>query len=146
MPIILTPVLIAKAAGRLCEGLISLLESQPSIQILGVIHHEKAFYEELERINEPFILIMDIDLFGEKIFEVCQKIKGEKPYSGCILLVNTIDEKEKSQTAGANEALIKGYSMDELLDAIQRVRFIKFLAYGPKEEARPIISQQRVNS
>jgi DNA-binding NarL/FixJ family response regulator len=145
MPIILTPVLIAKASGRLCEGLISLLESQPSIQIAGVIHQESEFFNELTRYNQPCILIVDIDLFGETIFEICRKIKGEFSSSGCILLVNTIDERDKGYKAGAEEVLIKGYILDELLDAIQRIRYVKFLSLAAHENINSSFKYPREN-
>ena len=40
MPVNSMPVFIAKAPGRLCEGLCSLLENQPSIKLMGVIQNE----------------------------------------------------------------------------------------------------------
>ena len=124
MSVNLMPVFIAKAPGRLCEGLCSLLENQPSIKLMGVIQNEADLVQSLHSFPSAIILL-DIDLFGKSIFDICLRLKRESSQAGFIILVDTIEQKKKGIAAGANEAFMKGYTANELLKTIQRIYYAR---------------------
>jgi DNA-binding NarL/FixJ family response regulator len=145
MPPSITQVIIAKAPGRLCEGLRLILENQPWIKVIGIVHDDKTLFKLINQFISPNIILIDVDFSNNNILTLYRQLKQEAPKSGCILLVETLDQKVQAFSAGSNDVLIKGYSVDDLLSSIQLVKYsksensaeIKFqFSYGNKREIK----------
>jgi DNA-binding NarL/FixJ family response regulator len=128
-------VYVAKSSGRLCEGLCSLLENQPAVKLLGVLQDETTLIQNINSAASSVVVLLDMDLFGENIFAFCQSLILKAPHSGTILLVDTHKQKQKAFASGANEALIKGYTANELITAIQQVHY-SLLTSDPMEQGK----------
>lgn len=125
MPITSIPVFIVKAPGRLSEGLCSLLENHPSVKIMGVFRDEISLFQQLSKLPMTCIVLLDVDVFGNHIFTICQHLKIAAPQSVSIVLVDTDEQKRQALFIGASDGLIKGYTANELLNVIQRKYYAK---------------------
>jgi DNA-binding NarL/FixJ family response regulator len=137
--IIFTPIIIAKASGKLRDGLFSLLENQPSIIIIDIVQDEISLFDQLDHLSENCIILMDIDLFENNTFPILNRIKTNYPHTNSILLVNTFNQKKSANVAGFNHILIKGFNVNDLLLLIEQVKTSESInndAIGTNQELR----------
>lgn len=104
------------------SGLRSLLEAQPSIEIVGEARNgEEAV--ELAFSLQPEVILMDLRMPGVNGIEATRRIHRHSPHIG--ILVLTVFEDDTSVfpaiRAGARGYLLKNTEQDELLRAIHTV-------------------------
>jgi DNA-binding NarL/FixJ family response regulator len=104
------------------NGIKTLLESEPDLQVLGEAHDG---IEALERIGslQPDLLIMDIHMPRMNGIEATAKVKREHPKVK-ILILSMHDENEyiiRSVEAGADGYLLKDSSKQEFIKGIRTV-------------------------
>ena len=114
-------IIIAKAPGKLRDGLYSLIENQPFIHLIGVIEDEGALFKLIKQFTRPCIILLDMNLFEKNSFSIYRQIVKEVPQTGCIILVNTFSQKKQAFLAGFNHVLIKGFNTDDLFSMIQNM-------------------------
>jgi len=131
MPIRPIRVLVAKAPGRVRDGLCSLLCHQPQIRLVEVVQDEQALLKCLA--VEPWnsVVLLDADICGPDLPGRLARLRLQAPHLRCILLVDTVEQQTRALAAGASDALIKGFSVEEFLAAIERAE------PEPAGEARP---------
>jgi DNA-binding NarL/FixJ family response regulator len=115
------PVLIVKAPGRVRDGLCSLLSHQPYIKLVGAVHAEQALLQQITAQAWAGVVLLDTDFLGPKTLDWFQHLKRAAPSVRWILLVDTLSQQTEALADGASDTLIKGFSADELMAAIQRV-------------------------
>ena len=94
---------------------------------------------ELSLSNEYDVIILDVMLPGLNGFEICKKYKASATVQAPILMLtarDTIDDKDEGFTAGADDYLVKPFSLRELkmrIEALSRrpkKRHLLKLTYG----------------
>jgi DNA-binding NarL/FixJ family response regulator len=120
--IIFTPIIIAKASGKLRDGLFSLLENQPSVIIIDTVQDEISLFDQLDHLSENCIILIDINLFENNTFAILNRIKANYPHTNSILIVNTYNQKKSAITSGFNNVLIKGFNASDLLLLIEQIK------------------------
>jgi DNA-binding NarL/FixJ family response regulator len=116
------PIVIVESPGKLREGLCSLIESQPFVQLIGTVEDETSLFQQIKMLSKACIILFDMDLFGKNSLNICRKMIKEAPQTGCILLVNTFSQKKQAVSAGLNNVLIKGFSANDLFMMIQHIQ------------------------
>ncbi len=137
MPTESVSVLVAKAPGRVCDGLCSLLSHQPHIMLMGVVQEGQAFLKRIRAGAGPGVVLLDTDLAGPGTLDLFQRLRQEMPQVRCILLVDTFEQQAQALSAGAGEILIKGFSADELLAAIRQAAPANPAPAGARDFAAP---------
>jgi DNA-binding NarL/FixJ family response regulator len=138
MTLISSPIIIAKADGKLREGLYSLLENQPSVRTIDVIQDEISLFQKIKQLSSDCIILLDIDLFEKNTFNIFNHLQADYPYTKCILLVNTFNQKKLAFSAGFYNVLIKGFNANDLLALIQQVQTPKSVKNNVAESSHGI--------
>jgi len=128
-----SPIIIAKADGKIRDGLLSILENQPFILIIGAVQDELSLLEQLGLFSGECIILLDINLFANNTFNILNRIHAEYPRTSSILLVNTFHQKKTAISMGFNNLLIKGFNADDLLTLIHLATTAKRLNNKPVE-------------
>lgn len=104
------------------QGLVSLLQSEPGMQVIG----EAGSGEDALRLVpqlQPDVVLMDVKMPGIGGVEATRRLVEAKPETRILML--TVSEEEESLIAaiqaGARGYILKNADAEELLDAIERV-------------------------
>ena len=104
------------------QGLVSLLQSEPGMQVIG----EAGSGEDALRLVpqlQPDVVLMDVKMPGIGGVEATRRLIAAKPETRILML--TVSEEEESLIAaiqaGARGYILKNADAEELLAAIQRV-------------------------
>jgi len=127
MSIYLTPIIIAKAHGKLREGLASLLENHSATNMIDPVEDEDALFRQMQKWSEDCIVLLDIDLFGKNTIKILKGLQIDYPHIKYIILVNTFNQKKIAFLAGFNHILIKGFDAKDLLTLIGEVQSGKLM-------------------
>jgi DNA-binding NarL/FixJ family response regulator len=104
------------------QGLVSLLQSEPGLQVIG----EAAGGEEALKLAQelqPDVVLMDVKMPGMDGVEATRRLLEVMPHTRVLML--TVSEEEENLfaaiQAGARGYILKNADADELLQAIERV-------------------------
>ncbi len=111
--------LIAKP-GRMREGLQALLRTMPEIDIVGLEENESQALAQISR-QQPAIVLLDSSLALQEILPLLSQIKGGYPRTRCIALVENVQQQSVAREAGADHALVTGFSARALRLAIDQI-------------------------
>ena len=79
----------------------------------------------------PALVLLDTNLPGKGAISVLKRIKTNGCRSQCLVLSGTIRQKRESQAAGADVALLKGFSTEQFLEIIEAL-LVEQEAEGPR--------------
>ena len=104
------------------QGLRSLLESQPDIEVIGEAAGGRAAVESSERLR-PHVVIMDLSMPEMNGLAATQAIKHEHPETAVVALTRHDDAAfvDELKKAGASAYVLKQSMSRELLDAVRVV-------------------------
>jgi len=115
-------ILIADDHKILRQGIITLLDSQPDLEIVGEAHDGKETVEKARQLK-PDVVLMDIGMPNLNGLEATRQIKKHNP--GTKVLILTIHKNEEyifqSLQAGASGYLLKDTAVEDLISAIHSV-------------------------
>jgi two-component system, NarL family, response regulator NreC len=102
------------------EGLRSLLESQPDIEVIGEAANGRAAVECSERL-QPQVVIMDLSMPEMNGLAATQAIKQKNPATAVVALTRHDDAAfvDELKKAGASAYVLKQSVSRELLDAVR---------------------------
>lgn len=104
------------------EGLVLLLEDEPSIHIVGL--GSNGFEAlALAKVKQPHIMLMDISMVGMSGLEATRQITQDYPDIKIIMLTMHEDEAffRQAMEAGARGYFLKGSDLENLLKTIKLV-------------------------
>jgi DNA-binding NarL/FixJ family response regulator len=102
------------------EGLQALLRTFPEIEIVG---QADCVSQALTLISQqqPALVLLDSSLTPQEMLPALMQIKGGYPRTRCIVLVENMQQQGAAREAGADIALISGFSAEVLHAAIDHV-------------------------
>jgi DNA-binding NarL/FixJ family response regulator len=71
--------------------------------------------------QQPLVVLLDTNLPGEQGWGVLEQIKVQRPHTRCLVLADSVRQRQTAWAAGADGVLLKGFSTAELFAAIDRV-------------------------
>lgn len=102
------------------EGLQALLRTIPEIEIVGQVDCESQALALIFQ-QQPDLVLLDSSLTLQEMLPTIIQIKGGYPRTRCIVLVENMQQKDAAKEAGADTALITGFSAEVLHTAIDQV-------------------------
>jgi DNA-binding NarL/FixJ family response regulator len=113
-------ILIAAKPDRMRDSLYTLLKTMTGLDIVGPADDSSSALRMVS-VYSPALVLLDTNMPGEDVFTVLKRIKADGSQSRCLVLVNNILQEQQVRSAGADAALIKGYSAAELFEIIERM-------------------------
>jgi len=102
------------------EGLQALLRTIPEIEIVGQADYESQALALIAQ-QQPALVLLDSSLTLQEMLPTLMQIKGGYPRTRCIVLVENAQQQGAAREAGADSALITGFSAEVLHAAIDQV-------------------------
>ncbi|RKG62827.1 DNA-binding response regulator [Corallococcus exercitus] len=116
-------VFVVEDQTKILKNQLRLFEGHPDIDIVGTALSGEAAMEEVERAN-PDVLLLDLGLPRMSGIDVTREVKARFPKME-ILIFTIFDEEDKvleAVKAGASGYLLKGATVDKIVEAIKEVR------------------------
>ncbi|RKH68375.1 response regulator [Corallococcus aberystwythensis] len=116
-------VFVVEDQTKILKNQLRLFEGHPDIDIVGTALSGEAALEEVERAN-PDVLLLDLGLPRMSGIDVTREVKARFPKME-ILIFTIFDEEDKvleAVKAGASGYLLKGATVDKIVEAIKEVR------------------------
>lgn len=115
-------VFVVEDQTKILKNQLRLLEGHPEIEIVGTALSGEAALEEVPRVA-PDVLLLDLGLPRMSGIDVTRAVKASHP-SVEILIFTIFDEEDKvleAVKAGASGYLLKGATVDKIIEAIKEV-------------------------
>lgn len=112
--------LIADDQVLLADGLRTVLELEPGLDVVGVVHSgDEAVRGVMEL--QPDLVLMDIQMPGISGLECLRQIKAHRPETSVLMLTTFGDDEYiiEALAAGAAGFVLKDIQMDRLVDVIR---------------------------
>ncbi|RKG72546.1 response regulator [Corallococcus terminator] len=116
-------VFVVEDQTKILKNQLRLFEGHPDIDIVGTALSGEAAMEEVER-AAPDVLLLDLGLPRMSGIDVTREVKARFPKME-ILIFTIFDEEDKvleAVKAGASGYLLKGATVDKIVEAIKEVR------------------------
>ncbi|NOK18946.1 response regulator [Corallococcus carmarthensis] len=116
-------VFVVEDQTKILKNQLRLFEGHPDIDIVGTALSGEAALDEVERAN-PDVLLLDLGLPRMSGIDVTREVKARFPKME-ILIFTIFDEEDKvleAVKAGASGYLLKGATVDKIVEAIKEVR------------------------
>ena len=120
MVAITVSLLLVARPGRMREGLLALLRTIPEIEIVGQADSELQALALISQ-QQPALVMLDSSLAPGEMLPMLVQIKDGYPRTRCIVLVENVQGQGAAREAGADSALITGFSAEVLHAAIDHV-------------------------
>lgn len=116
-------ILIVDDHGIVREGLKSLIEQQPEMEVVGEAENGQTAIQLTKELS-PDVVIMDVSMPNLNGVEATKYLLQEKPDVKVIILSMHMDKHivKESLKAGASCYVLKSYLFDELLNALEAVK------------------------
>lgn len=111
--------LLIAPAGRMQESLRVLLSAY-SLKVIGAVAESRSALA-LAQAWRPALVVLDFGLPGDEATALLKHFQAEWPASRCLALVETTEQLAGARAGGADEALFKGFRIEELYAAIDRL-------------------------
>ena len=102
------------------EGLQALLRTFPEIEIVGQADCESQALSLVAQ-QQPALVLLDSSLTSQEMLPTLIQIKDGYPRTHCIVLIENVQQQGEARGAGADIALISGFSAEVLHAAIGHV-------------------------
>ena len=122
-------VLIAAKPNRLRDSLQFLLKTMPEINIIGLAD-DSALALRMISERHPALVLLDTNLPGDEMTTMLKQIKASGYQSRCLVLSDTFEQQQSVESAGADMALVRGFSVAELFEVMEKLL--------PEQEAQQI--------
>lgn len=101
------------------DGLQALLRTIPEIEIVGRVDYDSQALALIAQ-QQPALVLLDSSLTLREMLPALMQIKGGYPRTRCIVLVENVQQQSAAREAGADTALIAGFSAEVLHAAIDQ--------------------------
>jgi len=137
MELIRTRVLICAEQEPVRRGLRALMESDPSIEVVGDAGSPDATVQAAAAL-EPDVVVMDVRMLGQSGIEASRDIRARRPATKVIVLASFADDESlfSAVMAGASGCVLKQIHGAELMDALHSIARDRSLT--PSSAASPV--------
>jgi DNA-binding NarL/FixJ family response regulator len=112
--------LIVAAPSRKRNSLRTLLRAVPQITIIDLVDDVSSVLES-NGDHSPDLLVLDLSLSVNGIWTMLEQIRAEWPQTRCIVLVETIQQRQMAQEANVDGVLFNGFSTDKFFALVERL-------------------------
>jgi two-component system nitrate/nitrite response regulator NarL len=112
--------LIAAKPGRMRDCLQALLKVVSQIKVIGRADDGASALKLVTEL-EPALVLLDTNLAEAQVYPVLEQIKATRSQTRCIVLADSIRQRQLAEAAGADAALIKGFRTANLIEVIERL-------------------------
>ena len=113
-------VLVISGAISMQDGLLALLSAMQTLEVVGAAR-DAASARRMVHEHRPQLVILDSHLLAGDACRLLREIQAGQPPTRCIVLAEDVKELEEFEIAGADAALVKGFSPVRLIAAIERL-------------------------
>jgi len=114
-------ILVVEDEKDILELLLSIFDDIKDYRILSTVDGEEAL--RTTRVDNPEIILLDIQLPGLNGYEVCKSVKSDPTMSHTkVLMLSGMaqdSDRQKAQEAGADGYIAKPFSSIELLEKVE---------------------------
>ena len=114
----ITLALVISKPGHLRNGLLSLLQTIPQIEIIAESHHPSVLLKMGDEIH-PELILIDASIFEDTNWLAITKFKGEWPRTRILVMAENDLQGERARVAGADFILPQGFPAADLVDLIE---------------------------
>lgn len=100
-------VLLAADAGLLRNALQNMLSTMPQVTVLTITSDLPTTKQAIAD-YQPSVVLIDIDLLGDRIASVGEISRIVVPNGSCLVLANNKEQKVMAERLGAQHAVLKG--------------------------------------
>ena len=108
--------LIVASPSSLQNGLLALMTTMPQISAV-MVAEEASLALRMVKDHHPTLLLLDVNL--PEAGTLLKKVKTDWPLTRCILLVDSVEQKE--QVIDADAVLIKGFPTEKLMGTVEEL-------------------------
>lgn len=112
--------MIVARPGRRRESLRALLMAAPQVATVAQVNDWPQALRESAGCP-PALVVVDIDLSADEVQTLVRQLKARWPQTPSIILTDTIRQQEAAEAAGADAALLKGFSATELFVTMEEL-------------------------
>ena len=118
-------------------GLASILQNEPSCQLVGIAHSRTEMLQQLKPLN-PQVLLLDLHIPGTDFYDNIHQVKQLLPWVKILVYTSYYgpDLVKSLRKEGVAGCLLKGASPSEIINAIQQV--VSGELYIPKIRKTPL--------
>jgi DNA-binding NarL/FixJ family response regulator len=127
------PVLIIARPSRRRDSLRTLLKATPRLRIVDQVDDASSALKMVAE-HRPGLLVLDAGLPDDGVWMVLRQVKAEWHQTRCLVLVDTIQQRQMAETANADGILVNGFSIDEFFTAIDRLLSARTALNRTKEQ------------
>jgi DNA-binding NarL/FixJ family response regulator len=113
-------ILVVAKPGRLREALCALLKATFWPEMISQVDDGPAALEIVVE-HRPTLVLLDSHWPDDEVKAIVGQIKTERPQTRCLVLADTVEQQQVAKSAGADEALPKGFSTTSLLGIINKL-------------------------
>jgi DNA-binding NarL/FixJ family response regulator len=109
---------IVAKPGPLREALRAALGAMPCVHVVGEVDEPvSALRAHLD--PAPALIVLSAENSGLGTLDAWQQIRAHWPEARCIILADTVQQREKARAAGADLVLLKGFAAGRLFAAVE---------------------------
>ena len=135
-------VLIIGPAGRLRDGLCTILHTFPGMGEIAVADDFKSGNEQAAK-NHPSIVIVDADDSLEDEYVLLKQLLSRYDHARCLLIANTMRQGDRARQVGADAILLRGFSTNTLYLALVDLDVIPESGFAGRQAK---LNQQQVTA
>jgi DNA-binding NarL/FixJ family response regulator len=113
-----TLALIAVRQGSLQDSLVALMTTMHQVTSF-LIAEDAASAMRTAAQHRPALVVLEMSLGVEETRTVLGEVKSRWPLTRCLALADCVEQKEEAESAGADAALIKGFTAAKLTATIE---------------------------
>lgn len=115
-----TVALVVARPGRLRDSLEALLAALPQIEIVNNVDDGLLALQACAEFP-PDLVLLDVNLPGNEAYATLRQVKGKWPQARRILLVDGVEQQQVAKARGADDALLRGFSIAELVASVEKL-------------------------
>jgi DNA-binding NarL/FixJ family response regulator len=110
--------LVACRPGSLQDSLVALLTTMHEVNSVLIAEDAVSVLRTAAQ-HRPALVVLEMDLGAEETHAVLKEIRSRWPWTGCIAVADGARQKQVAEAAGADVALIKGFTAAEFLASVE---------------------------
>jgi DNA-binding NarL/FixJ family response regulator len=112
--------LIIARPGRLRDGLQTVLAAMPQIETVDRADDLRSALRMAAE-HQPALVLLNTDLINGQTRETLEQIRAKSSGARCIVLADDVQQQQRAKAVGADDVLLRGFSVTELFASVDRL-------------------------